>query len=662
MPPIAFSKRLKTRFALAVLLIYSLTVTLTFIAYRWVAESLAESLGSAYAERLALHGKARVLEPISRELGLARKLADSPLLKSWAAREEDPQLTRQALAELASYRRWFADGSYFFVVAQSGHYYFDDGSTRYRTNPILQTMQREQPADSWYFSTLNTVEDYALNVDYNAVSRTTKVWINVIVKEGGRKLGIAGSGLDLSRFLETFVADRQRGVEVSLIDAAGAIKAHRERSLIDLNSVGKRNDARSTFFRLLNEESAAALKDAMAELKRGQRDVATLFAQLDGRRQLLGLSYLPAIDWYAVVAVDLDLVLGLERFTPALEVSLLGMLVVALSLGWLMNRLVLHRLARLNNSVAEVAAGHYQVRLPVDHDDELGRLSATFNEMAATVHDYTDNLERKVAERTQALQTANDKLVESLRYASLIQASLLPPTERLSAEFADHFVLQRPRAEVGGDFYCLHRHGERHYVGMVDCTGHGVAAAFLTMTAAAVIEQAIAAVGEYGPSAVIIYASNSFSNVLRRSESREAALSTGFDIGLLCWDEGSPTARFAGLGISLFVAQDGEIREYKSAVSGRGGQHATEQALSWSPQQVYYLCSDGLFDQGGGPSGYAFGKTRLTALLAEIASQPLAQQGEQLTAALREWQGSRDQRDDITALGFRPQQIKDRAS
>ena len=135
--------------------------------------------------------------------------------------------------------------------------------------------------------------------------------------------------------------------------------------------------------------------------------------------------------------------------------------------------MVLGPLARLTASSQEIAAGNYGITLEVSACDELGRLTESFNHMAATIRDHTANLEGLVAERTRELTQSNRKLLDSLEYAHLIQESLLPKAAELARHLPDHFVLFRPRDIVGGDFYAFLPDDRGFLLAVGDCTGHG---------------------------------------------------------------------------------------------------------------------------------------------------------------------------------------------
>ena len=127
-----------------------------FGVYR-LAQRQIERLASGYATQYANQQRARIAAKLEREVVLAQKLVDSPLLQAWAQNESDPKLRGQALAELESYRHLFADHSYFFIVDQSKNYYFNNAQDEFKSNELRYVVKPDDPTSNWYFDTIERV-------------------------------------------------------------------------------------------------------------------------------------------------------------------------------------------------------------------------------------------------------------------------------------------------------------------------------------------------------------------------------------------------------------------------------------------------------------------------------------------------------------------------
>ncbi|MDG4553775.1 MAG: SpoIIE family protein phosphatase [Candidatus Competibacter sp.] len=667
-PPRPRFAGLKRQFLLLLGGIYLLACMAALLLFAVVVDGIIRQLGEDFATQFVLRQKDRILAPIQREVALSRALADSPLLKQWARAEVDPALQAQALAELDNYRRHFADRSYFFVVNASGHYYHNNAADEYRGRELRFTVDPTLPRDRWYFATMTRVDDLALNVDYDAPLDVTKVWINAVVKEGDIKLGLGGTGLELDTFIQAVLGEDREGVVTLLLDRTGAIKAYRDRSYIDFNTVAKDSAEHSTLYRLLaSPEEQAGLRAHLEQLAVGRAPVATLDLTVEGQPYLAAMAYLPDIQWFAVVLVDIAHVYSLWRFAPLALLLLASLLLLAVAMTVLLDRLVLGPLARLHRSTQAIAAGDYGQLAAVESGNEIGGLTHAFNDMALKMRRYTDRLEQLVEERTRALTRSNRQLAEtheqvldSIRYALLIQQAILPRSELLERVLDEYFVIWKPRDLVGGDFYFCRVDEWGCLLAVADCTGHGVPGAFMTMAVSAVLNHVTSALCVDDPARILQETNRQLRATLRQDDMGEG-FENGLDAAVCYWAWSERQLRFAGARIDLVcqdsdgtltvVRGDGHSLGYRDADFEREfARHRIERISG----RVFYLSTDGLLDQAGGEKGYGFGRRRFYEALRAGDGQPLAARGALLEQALASYQDGRPQRDDITVFGFRP--------
>lgn len=455
-----FGLRAKSMLAL---LLASLLALLSAGVIGWqVLEGVRAHFGEAYARNFTQLNSQNILAPVSRDLALSRRFADSVLTRQWLLDEENPQKQHLLFEEAEGYRRDFHDGNYFVISNLSQRYYLNDGDKPYSEEPRY-TLDPDEANDAWFFNSMAETEDFNINVNPDVNLGVTRVWLNVIIRDGERKLGLAGTGFDLSAFLQDFITTDEPGVTPMILNADGAIQAHPDQSLIAFGSATGAAGQAQTLADLLPEtDDRLALHTAMelAETRPGQ--VQTLWAQLDDRHQLLALSYIPELGWHVLSAVDLQAARVIEG--PWLRIALIALVVILgilfLAFGYVVERLVLQPLHKLQESATALARGNFDVSLPQPGRDELGDLSRAFGVMAGQIKNHTQELEGKVRDRTQALEQANremaetqKKIIDSIDYASLIQRALLPDKQLTQALGAHHFVLWHPRDVVGGDFY-----------------------------------------------------------------------------------------------------------------------------------------------------------------------------------------------------------------
>lgn len=655
---------LRAKTLLALLLLAVVIVLPAALIGRSALEEVKTGLGISFARNHVLQNQQRILTLIRRDLALAQRLAGSTLTRRWFVDEDNNWAKEQFFAEADGYATSFADHSYFAVHAGSGHYYFNDGKQAYSRTPRY-ALKREAPDDAWFFSTIAKPPGDHINVNLDEKLRVTKVWFNIPVLDAeGRVLGIAGSGIDLSAFLQTYLHAGEIGVTSLVVNRDGAIQAHPDPAMIEYAALTKRQ-AEKTLYRLLADDGERQqLRQLLQRLATGQDGVASFEAHLDGQPRLLALAYIAELDWFVVSAVDLAATGVIDNHVLAAALGATLLLVLTLIVITLsgFDRLVLAPLARLNDLVRKVAGGAYDIRIGSRRHDELGELARNFDTMAARVHEHTTLLEDRVEERTRALSQANvqlgeahRKVTDSIRYASFFQSALLP--ERALQEHfpGEYFVLWRPRDVVGGDLYFYRPAAGGHLLGVMDCAGHGVPGALMTMIAHAALDLALARVGADDPARLLTSFDATVRNMLPSRE-RFDRIATDMDIGICFIDPAAGRLRYSGARLPLYWSDNdggGEIAGARRSIGDRKNNVFANGEIALRADRTFYLCSDGILDQNGEEQGFAFGAARLRAALQQNRQLPLAAQGEALTAIFDRYCGERAQRDDITLLAFR---------
>lgn len=402
--PTHFAVNLKHKFFI---LIFGILLGFSAIAWLFSSHLVSqanERWAALLAGRQVMFDKHRTLLPLTREIALARQVAVDPALLEMALHEDDPAVRQRAIKVLETYRLNFSDRSYFAAFARSGNYYFNDAANQFAGKQLRYTLSAANPNDKWFFSTLGSGKDYQVNVDPDIHLGVTKVWINVLIKQGSQVLGVIGTGIDITGFLKETVDIHQPGVHNLFVDRDMAIQLYRDTSLIDYASITKDVNHRSKVDVLLTSPSdIASLRQVMRRLENSEETVDTLWVTFNGKQHLLGVSYLPEIGWF-----DLTLMYPRTLFSSdaLLFIPLLyGLaLILALSLvGWLVHRWILGPIGRLHASMAEVQHGNYQINLPVIGKGEISDLSRQFTDMVEVVRDTRNGLENKVRQRTEEL-------------------------------------------------------------------------------------------------------------------------------------------------------------------------------------------------------------------------------------------------------------------
>lgn len=308
-------------------------------------------------------------------------------------------------------------------------------------------------------------------------------------------------------------------------------------------------------------------------------------------------------------------------------------------------------LAQLARQARQIEQIDTMKLLSVQADDEIGRLAQAFNSVLSDMRRAYGELDRA----NQHLRHANQQIADSIRYAGVLQRSILPD-HQLKEAFGDrHFVLWEPKDIVGGDYYLFHSDGGLCLTGVADCAGHGVPGAMMTMMARVGVDRSIQEVGIASPARVLSRIDASLRSILRDDRSSRA-IATSMDMGLVLLDFNRRQLRFSGARISLYWTNGEDIHwitgENRALCDRRQGQYRDHE-VPLLPGFTYYLSTDGYLDQSGGEHGFAVGNERFTRWLIEHARKPLQEQRRAFSESLATFRGHHPQRDDITILSFR---------
>jgi len=243
----------------------------------------------------------------------------------------------------------------------------------------------------------------------------------------------------------------------------------------------------------------------------------------------------------------------------------------------------------------------------------------------------------------------NKEILDSIHYAKRIQESILPTETYLKSISNSIEVLYKPRDIVSGDLYWVHKNENGIYMAVIDCTGHGVPGAFLSLLAHNAIEQAVMEKKLIGPSQILNSMNNFIKAVLNQNNSEE--IKDGMEVGL-CLISGSKV-KYAGANIKLKYSSNKVMHEIKASKQSVGTiQHnvteaPVEHTLELKKGDRLFLHSDGIVDQFGGDLGKKLTSKNVNKIIEETVSLSLAEQKNKIESAFTNWKGSNEQTDDV---------------
>lgn len=263
---------------------------------------------------------------------------------------------------------------------------------------------------------------------------------------------------------------------------------------------------------------------------------------------------------------------------------------------------------------------------------------------------------RTIGKINEELHQKNKDITDSIDYASRIQRSIIPAPEELTDHFKSGFVVYKPKDIVSGDFYWFHQVSEKKcFVAVVDCTGHGVPGAFMSLIGHTLLDEIVIEKGICSPAQILTELNKMIISLLKKQGS---GVNDGMDMALCYFDGEEKTVTFAGAFNPLIVVRNQKSRILKANRFPIGGVHHDadrqfkEQEIDIQPGDRFYLFSDGYIDQFGGDRGKKFMMKRLYPVLENMNGTPMNKQKEVIEAEFTKWKGSHEQVDDVTFIGI----------
>lgn len=330
---------------------------------------------------------------------------------------------------------------------------------------------------------------------------------------------------------------------------------------------------------------------------------------------------------------------------------------------------VVEGLKRTKDFAQEVGSGNFDTEYkPLSSKDSLGKALLKMRDDLAENERF---LEEKVRQRTaevvkQAEEIDEQKeqieeyfvqVTDSIKYAQKIQEAILPPETYVRKLLPDSFILYRPKDIVSGDFYWLGEAEDRVFFAAVDCTGHGVPGAFMSIVGYNQLKQAIITTGGSSPAEILDHLNVGVSETLHQQDENSTS-KDGMDIAICSLNYKTLELEYAGAFNPLYLLRDGEIIQTKGDKFPIGSfmgkpQNFTNHKVQLVQGDQVYIFSDGYADQFGGPRGKKFMYKKFRDLLVANKNKDLSVQKEILTDALFDWMQDEEQVDDILVIGVK---------
>ncbi|MEW6469307.1 MAG: tetratricopeptide repeat protein, partial [Bacteroidota bacterium] len=280
-------------------------------------------------------------------------------------------------------------------------------------------------------------------------------------------------------------------------------------------------------------------------------------------------------------------------------------------------------------------------------------LATAFISYRAYTNKKTANEE--INKQKTIIEVKNKEILDSINYAKRLQDAIIPSRELIKSCFPGHFVFYRPKDIVSGDYYWVSQQGDHSLIAAIDCTGHGVPGAFLSIIAGNALNKIVNERREVLPASILYQLHDEVKSTL----GRDAGMNDGMDVSLCSYNKKTGKLLYAGARNAMYLFRNGAMEEYSAAKRSIGETIEakvvpfTNTTLELKQGDIFYLFTDGYVDQFGGPKGKKYKYKKLKESLSSLAPLPVAEQEMKLHRDFEDWKGNMEQVDDVLVIGVR---------
>lgn len=273
------------------------------------------------------------------------------------------------------------------------------------------------------------------------------------------------------------------------------------------------------------------------------------------------------------------------------------------------------------------------------------------------LEDKVDERTKEISQKNKELVLFNKKITGSIQYAKRIQDAMLPSHEHLNEILPEHFIYYKPRDIVSGDYYWATKKDDLLIIAVVDCTGHGVPGAFMSMLGMTLLDEIINKKNITDTAKVLNLMRKSVIKALKQKGQR-GETQDGMDIALCAINTKDLSLQFSGAYNPLYLIRDNELIKYKAdrmpiGIYYKQKKEFKSHTIQLEKNDKIYLFTDGYIDQFNEFSGEKLMTRNFSRYLLKSNHLPMESQVKYLNKKLKDWQGKIEQVDDILIIGLK---------
>jgi serine phosphatase RsbU (regulator of sigma subunit) len=547
---------------------------------------------------------------LNRALETSYIFANDPSNVNWVEGEEkNKELGNLVLKRVDSIASDYDYSNFFIVGIKTRHDYFAEKSDNKKSENNTTILSESNAADKWFFDWQKEKKQVDFNVNYDRVMDNTFLFINTRMGSADNPVGICGVGLSLSDIVKQFSQCKVgQNSNLWMIDDKGIIKLSDNRSNVGTN-----------YNKFLPKSVISTIKSQPSK----DTDNITVAQYVNSKNEIVDYAYckLSSCNW--------TLFYQIPRSESVSIISSLKTNMILTVIIVLLCFIVLFYFAS-----KKIANPYKQAML------------------------MNAELENEVDVRTLELKESNEKIIDSIQYAKRLQESILPSQGEMKKIFKDNFVIWRPRDIVGGDFFWLRKIEDVVVFAVGDCTGHGVPGALMTMTVNAILHNIVTTINKEDPSLILKELHIRLKEALNKDLNSDS-VDDGLDIAIFCIKDKVKLLLYAGANISLYIKNKEGVKTLQPQCRGVGYSYINinesfeSESIQIEEDDIFIVTTDGFLHQNGGDKNYPFGKKRFYSMLEQSEAKDLSFMKEECETKLEQYMKDKEQRDDITIVGFK---------
>jgi len=268
--------------------------------------------------------------------------------------------------------------------------------------------------------------------------------------------------------------------------------------------------------------------------------------------------------------------------------------------------------------------------------------------------------EKEILTQSQLLAKQNAQIMASINYGKRIQDAILPSESLIKSYFPESFIYFKPRDIVSGDFYWFSVQDNKLFVATVDCTGHGVPGAFMSLIGNSLLNHIVNERKIHKPAQILKELNIGVNKALSQSKSENDEREDGMDLTMCCFDKNKNEVQIACANHTVLIGNEDKFEEIEGDEISIGEAYSkvenlefTNHKVALNENSIIYLFSDGYQDQLGGPKNKKFMVGKFKDFLLEHKNEAMSQQIDELNKEFQDWKGENKQTDDVLVMGIR---------